>query len=56
MKLYVYIAAFVSILIALAQLGSAIMIVFLAVFSIAVMALLIASIMDINQPPNKRRN
>ena len=56
MKLYVYIAAFISIMIALAQLGSAIIIVFLATFSIAVMALLIASIMDINQPPKKRRN
>lgn len=55
MKLYVYIAVFVSILIALAQIGNALVILLLATFSIGVMTILAASIMDLQKPLTKKR-
>lgn len=55
MKLYVYIAVFVSILIALAQIGNSLVILLLATFSIGVMTILAASIMDLQKPLTKKR-
>lgn len=55
MKLYVYIAVFLSILIALAQIGNALVILLLATFSIGVMTILAASIMDLQKPLTKKR-
>jgi len=56
MKLIIYISIVVLILIALAQIGSAITILLLGIFSIGVMTLLAGSIMEINKPLKKPRS
>lgn len=55
MKGLVYFTAFVMFVIAIAQLGSALMIMLLAALSVAVMSLLIISVDQINRPSNKKQ-
>tara|TARA_Y100000741_G_scaffold340336_2_gene301829 strand:- start:119 stop:295 length:177 start_codon:yes stop_codon:yes gene_type:complete len=55
MKGLVYFAAFVMFVLAIAQLGNALMIILLAMFSVAVMSLLVVSIQEINRPPQNKK-
>ena len=55
MKGLVYFAAFVMFVLAIAQLGNALIIILLAMFSVAVMSLLVVSIQEINRPPQNKK-
>lgn len=55
MKGLVYFAAFVMFVLAIAQLGNALMIILLAMFSVAVMSLLVVSIQEINRPSQNKK-
>lgn len=55
MKGLIYFTAFVMFVIAIAQLGNAIMIILLAALSVAVMGLLVISVDQINRPRQHKR-
>jgi len=55
MKGLIYFTAFVMFVIAIAQLGNALMIMLLAALSVAVMSLLVISVDQINRPSNKKQ-